>query len=75
MRPARPVEVDPLGTGDRLRITGEARGFEFGEPAVAEVSGRRLRGVIGWDHRLGWVLVLDEPFEPPIEGAPSPPER
>jgi hypothetical protein len=68
MRPARPVEVDLRGaSGDRVPISGDARGFEFGEAAMAEANGRRLRGVIGWDPRLGWVLVLDEPIETSLD--------
>jgi hypothetical protein len=66
MRPARNVEVDLRGAdGERVPIVGGRRSYVFGEPAVAEVEGQRLRGVIGWDPRLGWVLVLDEPAPPP----------
>jgi hypothetical protein len=61
MRPARPVEVDPSrAAGERLPVTGEIRGFEFGEAGVTEIDGVRVHGVLGWDPRLGWVLIADE---------------
>jgi hypothetical protein len=60
-RPAREVTVDwSRARGDRVPIVLEGRGsFDFGERAVARREDATVRGVLGWDPSLGWVLILD----------------
>ena len=65
----RHVEVDsPRRTGDRLPIVDARPNYVFGERAIAEVEGRTVEGMIGWDPALGWVLnIPPADFIPPDE--------
>ena len=64
----RHVEVDSSRpSGDRMPIVDARPNFVFGEPAVADVEGRTVQGMIGWDPALGWVLNIPSK-------APSPPD-
>ena len=60
-RPAREVIVDrSRARGDRVPVVLEGRAsFDLGERAVARDGETTVRGVIGWDPSLGWVLILD----------------
>ncbi len=60
-RPPREVTVDwSRARGDRVPVILEGRGsFDFGERAVTLRDDRVVRGVLGWDPWLGWVLIVD----------------
>ncbi len=60
-RPPREVTVDwSRARADRVPVVLEGRGsFDFGERAVTRRDERVIRGVLGWDPSLGWVLILD----------------
>jgi hypothetical protein len=60
-RAAREVIVDrSRARGDRVPVVLQGRApFDFGERAVARDGETTLRGVLGWDPSLGWVLILD----------------
>jgi hypothetical protein len=63
----RHLDVDwPRRRDDRVPILEARPTFEFGEPAYAELDGRHLEGLIGWDPSLGWVLNIppDRPGAP-----------
>jgi len=62
MRARREVEVDTSRQrDDRVPIvSGEHRGYDFGEPGLAIVDGEELRGVIAWDPELRWVLIVED---------------
>ena len=53
----RHVDVDwSRSTVDRVPILDARPSFVFGEPAVTELEGRTIEGMIGWDPAFGWVL-------------------
>jgi hypothetical protein len=69
-RTPRHVEVDSSRrSGDRLPIVDARANFVFGEPAITDVEGRTVEGMIGWDPALGWVLNIrsDDPSQPDEE--------
>jgi hypothetical protein len=75
MRLRREIVVDwARAVGDRVPIVSTPRGgFQFNEPALAVGRDPPVRGIIGWDPSLGWVLVLEPSAHAPRdEGTTAP---
>lgn len=65
MRTPIALEVDwSRAVDDRAPVQDARRGgYEFGQPAIVHRDGREVRGIVGWDPVLGWVVVFDRPVE------------
>ena len=68
----RRVEVDwERQKNDRVPILQARPNFVFGEPAVTDLDGRTIEGMIGWDPALGWVLNVPAGASPETEDEPG----